>query len=49
MEESDNLYLENAQLKDTQMKIEQENNKVMQEIELRLNDLDPEQKMNMKL
>lgn len=31
------------------MKIEQENNKVMQEIELRLNDLDPEQKMNMKL
>ena len=49
MEESDNLYLENAQLKDTLMKIEQENNKVMQEIELRLNDLDPEQKMNMKL
>ena len=44
MEESDNLYLENAQLKDTLMKIEQENNKVMQEIELRLNDLDPEQK-----
>ena len=44
MEESDNLYLENAQLKDTLMKIEQENNKVMQEIELRLNDLDPGQK-----
>ena len=44
MEESDNFYLENAQLKDTLMKIEQENNKVMQEIELRLNDLDPGQK-----
>lgn len=44
MDESDNLYLENARLKEELAKLEEANSKVLQEIEQRLLDLDPDQK-----
>lgn len=44
MNESDNLYLEKARLMDELNKIELENSKILQEIEQRLLDLDPDQR-----
>ena len=44
MDESDNLYLERAKIMEELQKVEYENNKVLQGIENRLLDLDPEQK-----
>lgn len=44
MDESDNLFLENAKIQEEIQKIEQENNRVVQGIEERLLDLDPDQK-----
>ena len=44
MDESDNLFLEKAQIMEELDKVEYENNKVVQNIEQRLLDLDPDQK-----
>jgi len=44
MDESDNLFLDKAKIMDQLQQIEQENNRVLQGIEQRLLDLDPDQK-----
>ena len=44
MDESDNLFLERAKILDELQEVEMENNKVLQNIEQRLLDLDPDQK-----
>ena len=44
MDESDNLFLDKAKITDQIQQIEQENNRVLQGIEQRLLDLDPDQK-----
>ena len=44
MDESDNLFLDKAKIMDQIQQIEQENNRVLQGIEQRLLDLDPDQK-----
>jgi intraflagellar transport protein 74 len=44
MDESDNLFLDKAKIMEQLQQIEQENNRVLQGIEQRLLDLDPEQK-----
>ncbi|MCQ2820942.1 MAG: hypothetical protein MJ252_27100 [archaeon] len=44
MDESDNLYLENAHLKEQLEKVEAENDKVLQEIDQRLLELEPDQR-----
>ena len=44
MDESDNLFLDKAKIMEQIQQIEQENNKVLQGIEQRLLDLDPDQK-----
>ena len=44
MDESDNLFLDKAKITDQIQQIEMENNKVLQGIEQRLLDLDPDQK-----
>ena len=44
MDESDNLFLDKAKIMEQIQQIEQENNRVLQEIEQRLLDLDPDQK-----
>ena len=44
MDESDNLFLDKAKIMEQLQRIEQENNRVLQGIEQRLLDLDPDQK-----
>ena len=44
MDESDNLFLDKAKIQDEIQKIEYENNNILQGIEQRLLDLDPDQK-----
>ena len=44
MDESDNLFLDKAKIMEQIQQIEQENNRVLQGIEQRLLDLDPDQK-----
>lgn len=44
MDESDNLFLDKAKIMEQLQQIEQENNRVLQGIEQRLLDLDPDQK-----
>ena len=44
MDESDNLFLDKAKITEQTQQIEQENNRVLQGIEQRLLDLDPDQK-----
>ena len=44
MDESDNLFLERAKILDELQEVEMENNKVLQNFEQRLLDLDPDQK-----
>ena len=44
MDESDNLYLENAHLREQLEKVEAENDKILQEIDQRLLELEPDQR-----